>query len=139
MKKSLNITRFIIAILFLTGAMINTIFLISSPHVFKEFAVDAFLPIYKQLWSSLVYPHLTVFVGLVALFELSLTILLLSKGVKVKTGFILATVFMPTLVPFWWFGFSPVNLVFAIVFVWLSRFCHTESIGDYFRGIFAKR
>jgi hypothetical protein len=45
---------------------------------------------------------------------------------------------MLTLVPFWWFGGSLINLIFAFVFIWLSRYSYPMSIAEFIRGLIRK-
>ena len=135
MKKTPNFARLLFAIIFIMGATANAIMLISIPEMYSEFASDSFLPIYKQLWASAVYPNLGILVGFVILLELTIAVFLLSKGKTVKTGLVLAAIFMLALVPFWWYGASLMNLFFAIVLIWLSRFSYPVNMRDFIRGI----
>ena len=139
MKKTPNIFRLLFAIILIMGAVVNAIMLISTPELYSEFASDSFLPIYKQFWTSIVYPNLTIFVGFVILLELTIAIFLCSKGKTVKTGLLLAAIFMLALVPFWWFGASLLNLAFAVVFIWLSHYSYPTNMWDFIRGVIGKK
>ena len=62
MMKIYNIIRLLFGVIFILGAFANTYMLITMPEVYRDFAADSFLVIYKQLWQTIVYPNLSVFV-----------------------------------------------------------------------------
>jgi hypothetical protein len=139
MKKTPNILRLLFALIFILGAVANVVMLIASPELYSEFASASFLTIYKQLWFSIVYPNLGLLLGVVILLEGMIAIFLLSKGKYVKIGLLLATMFMLVLVPFWWYGGSLMNLIFALIFIWLYRFSYPTTMWESIREILGKK
>lgn len=122
-----NVLRSIFATFFLIGAFVNGITAILMPDLYATFAQDAFFPFYSQFWAAQVYPHLQVWILLVVLFELTLCVLLLSKGQRTRIGLLLGAGFMFLLVPFWWNAATLINVWFGLTMLWLSRtnFPHT--------------
>jgi small-conductance mechanosensitive channel len=121
MSKTYSILRSIFAVVFFMGAIANTIMLLTVPEIYRDFAADSWLPIYRQWWTAYVFPNTQFFVGLVIVLEIGLGCLLLSRGIGRRIGFLLGAGFMLVLVPFWWYGGALINLVFAFVFLWLQR------------------
>jgi len=134
MKKAPNLIRFALAVIFILGALANITMLITVPDTYRDFAIDAFFPFYRQLWDSLVYPNLWIFVIGIVLFEIYLAVLLLSKENKVKLGLWLSTAYMVALIPFWWFGGALINVAFLIIFIWLTRFSYPMNIKEFFKS-----
>lgn len=125
-----NILRTIFSSFFLIGAFVNGSTALMMPEIYATFAEDAFFPFYTQLWSTVVYPHIQLWILLVVGFELTLFWLLLSRGSRVRTGLLLASGFMLLLVPFWWNGATLFNVWFALTMLWLSRTDFPETIGE---------
>ena len=125
-----NILRTIFSVFFLIGAFVNGTTVFLMPEVYASFAQDAFFPFYTHLWASLVFPHIQLWILLVVLFELTLCVLLLSEGVRTRTGLLVAAVFMFLLVPFWWNGASLFNVWFGLTMLWLSRTEFPQTIGE---------
>ena len=120
MKRTKDIVRFAFAIIFLLGAIANAIILLLKPDAYSGFAELSFVPLYRLLWASLVFPNIHLFVGFVVILELVFAALLLAKGLAVRIGLLLAASFMLFLIPFWWSGSSLINLAFALILLWLS-------------------
>lgn len=125
-----NILRTIFASFFLIGAFVNGTTAFLMPEIYASFAQNAFFPFYTDLWASLVYPHIQLWILLVVLFELALCALLVSKEGRTRTGLLVAAVFMFLLVPFWWNGASLFNVWFGLTMVWLSRTEFPQTIGE---------
>lgn len=125
-----NILRTIFAAFFLIGAFANGTTAFLMPEVYASFAQDAFFPFYTRLWASLVYPHIQLWILLVVLFELTLCVLLLSRGHRTRIGLLAATAFMFLLVPFWWSGASLFNVWFGLTMLWLNRTDFQQTIGE---------
>jgi len=119
--------RIVFAVIFLLGAIANSIILMTNPGMYLGFADLSIFPFYREAWTRFVIPHLVFFVGLILLFELGLVCSLLYKGLVVRLGLSLAAIFMLSLVPFWWAGGGLLNLVFALVLLWLARFAYPVS------------
>jgi hypothetical protein len=80
-----------------------------------------------------VVPHLGFWLGLTVFFELTTGILILSKGIWVRLGLVLAILFFLFLVPFWWEGGAMINIVFALIVAPLLRYDYDMSIIDLLR------
>ena len=132
MKQTKNILRFAFAIIFLMGAIANAIILLLKPDAYSGFAELSFFPLYRLLWAQLVFPNIHLFVGFVVILELVFTVFLIAKGVVVRIGLLLAASFMLFLIPFWWSGSSLINLVFALILLWLSCSCYPLSMKELF-------
>ena len=130
MKQTKNILRFAFAIIFLMGAIANAIILLLKPDAYSGFAELSFFPLYRLLWAQLVFPNIHLFVGFVVILELVFTVLLIAKGVVVRIGLLLAASFMLFLIPFWWSGSSLINLVFALILLWLCSSCYPLSMKE---------
>jgi hypothetical protein len=134
MNKVQNLLRLTFAVIFVVGAAANVYMLVFVPDIYRSFSDASFFPFYRQLWAAYVFPNIQFFVGFVALMEVGFAALLLYKKRGPQVGLPLAAAFMLFLVPFWWLGGSLINLVFALVFIWLWRFEYPHTIPDLLRG-----
>ena len=114
--------RVLFAVIFLLGAIANSMILITNPGMYQGFADLSIIPFYREAWMRYVIPNLPFFVGLTIVFELALSFSLLHKGLYVPLGLLLAAIFMLFLVPFWWSGGGLLNLVFSLLLIWLLGF-----------------
>ncbi len=111
----LKVGKIFLGIIYLAGAMVNFIFVLFRPEVYQSFADVAVIPLYRKLWMVMVIPHLRVWLALVIVFEITVGLFILGKGIFVKIGLAGATLFNLFLVPFWWAGLSPLsNLPLAL-------------------------
>ncbi|MBN2554647.1 MAG: hypothetical protein JXA97_01805 [Anaerolineales bacterium] len=124
MKPYHEIGRIVFAVIFLLGSIANSIILVTNPGLYHGFADLSILPFYREAWTRFVIPHPVFFVGLIILFELGLAFSLLYKGLYVRLGLLLAAIFMLFLVPFWWSGGGLLNLIFAVLLLWLARYSY---------------
>ena len=131
--KIANVVRIIFGFVLLAGAVTNAFLALTQPEIYTSFADTAIVPVYRELWQSLVMPYLGFWLGLTVLFELTMGILLLSKGVWVKGGLVAAILFFLLLVPFWWEGGAGINIVFAVIVVLLLRYDYDASVIDLIR------
>jgi hypothetical protein len=114
----------------LLGAIANATMGILAPATYETFGDASILPVYEELWTTLVYPHMRLFVLLVVIFELTMAGLLLSSGTWAKVGLVLALLFVLGLVPFWWQGAAVMNLILALPLLWLLRYDYPRSIPE---------
>ena len=128
-----DIARLAFAIIFLLGAVANAAIGIFAPSTYETFADASIISLYEELWTSIVYPQMRLFLLLVVALELSMAWLLLSSGVRVKAGLILALGFVLGLVPFWWQGGAVINLLLALPLLWLLRYDYPRSIPELIR------
>jgi len=129
-----DIVRLIFALIFLLGAIANTYMGLFTPSVYETFADGSILPLYRNLWNTLVYPWIRLFLIPVVLVELSLAWLLLKSGTYVKVGLGIALAFTLFLVPFWWQGGAVANLLLALPLLWLLRHDYPRSILEILKG-----
>lgn len=99
-----NITRLGFGLLYLLGALFNTFLAASYPQGYLEVTNSALLPVYKDLWRVVVAPNLPVLLVLLILFEFSIGVLILSKGIGVKLGLLGGLLFNLFLVPLQFVG-----------------------------------
>jgi hypothetical protein len=125
-----DIVRLIFALIFLLGAIANTTMGLFTPAVYETFADSSLLPLYRNLWETLVYPNIRLFLIPVVLFELALAWLLPKSGSYVKVGLGMTLAFMLLLVPFWWQGGAIANLLLALLLLWLLRYDYPRSIPE---------
>jgi hypothetical protein len=125
-----HIVRLIFAIIFLLGAIANTYMGLFTASVYETFADSSLLPLYRNVWETLVYPNIRLFLIPVVLFELALAWLLIKSGSYVKAGLGMALAFMLLLVPFWWQGGVIANLLLALLLLWLLRYDYPRSIAE---------
>ena len=79
-------------------------------------------------------PYLTTWLALVIIFEVSVGILILSKVKPVKFGLTGGIAFNLILIPFWWSGWSLINLLLVIVQSILLKEEYESSIIEFLRG-----
>ena len=113
--------------------MANVTLILTQPEMYAHFADMAIVPLYRNLWQSLVVPYLGFWLALVILFELTTGLLILSKGGWVKVGPVGAILFFLFLVPFWWQGGAILNLVFAVILALCLRYGYEASLLDRMR------
>jgi hypothetical protein len=131
--KVANIVRIGIGFIYLAGAAVNAFLGLSQPQSYEPFADMTLVPLYRDLWQSLVVPYLGFWLALTIAFEVTTGILILSKGVRVKVGLGLGILFCLILVPFWWQGGALSNIVLAVVQAILLRYDYDTSLVDLVR------
>jgi len=129
-RKVANIVRIIFGFVLLAGAAANAYLTLTQPEVYVTFADTALIPLYRNLWQTLVVPYLRFWLALVIVLELTLAVLILSKGKWVKVGLVSAIIFFLLLVPFWWEGGAIINIVFALILALPLRYNYHSSIID---------
>ncbi|MBM3133997.1 MAG: hypothetical protein FJZ89_01645 [Chloroflexi bacterium] len=127
-----NVTRLGFGLLYLLGALFNTMLAASYPQGYLEVANSALLPVYKDLWRVVVAPHLPVLLVLLILFEFSIGVLILSKGLGVKLGLLGGLLFNLFLVPLQFVGGMP-NLLLAAIQAYLLTKDYRTTILELFR------
>jgi hypothetical protein len=90
-----NVARGFFAVGYLVGSMVHVRFAVTNNHhVYEAFGKTALIPGFRELWSSVVMPNITFFALLLAVFEMTTTILILSRGKYVRIG-LAASVLLP--------------------------------------------
>jgi hypothetical protein len=128
-----NILRITFGFILLAGAAANAVLGLTQPDLYTSFADVALLPLYRNLWRSVVLPYLGIWLALVVAFELLTGLLILSRGTWAKVGLAAALLFFLFLVPFWWQGGALINILFAVLVAWLLRYDYDRSIVDIVR------
>ena len=74
----MNIARTVFGILDLGGALANIVLImLSSPQSYNGFADRALIPFYREAWSALITPNMTLFIPLLIAVEITLGLLFL--------------------------------------------------------------
>ncbi len=95
-----KIGRIVVGIFFLTMAIgVNVPILFSDATLFASAGAKSFLPIYRWFFSEVLAAYPVPFVIALILFEMSVGLLILSKGNAVKLGLISASLFCLFLTP----------------------------------------
>jgi hypothetical protein len=128
--KVANIVRIAFGLILVAGAVANAVMFLSQPRIYDAFAEGAIISLYRDLWRSLVLPHLGLWLALVIAFEISAGILILSKGIWVRVGLLAGILFCLGLVPFWWYGGALLNVAMAVALAWLLRYDFAASVVD---------
>lgn len=79
-----NALRIFIALWYFGGCAIHVECALSRPGIYARFADATLFPLMGRVWTALVMPHISTFALLLAAFELTVGILLLSNGRAVK-------------------------------------------------------
>ncbi len=93
MKTIKNILRIFIAVWYLLGWMLHVYLGLFSPTIYKEFGNTSLLPALTRIWQGVIMPNITIFALILAAFEITVGLLIISKGKKVKLGFSLSICF----------------------------------------------
>ena len=75
-----NAARLFFALWYLLGSLSHVIYGIANNHIYAVFARTSIFSISRELWGTVVMPHITFFALLLAAFEMTTGILILSKG-----------------------------------------------------------
>jgi hypothetical protein len=129
-----NIIRILFGLVMLAGAAANAFMALTQPGIYAPFADMSFLSLYRTAWQSLVLPYLGAWLLLVVAFEVTMGVLLLSKGMWVRVGIVGTILFFLFLFPFWWAGGAILTLVFAVILLLLLRYDYEDNIIDILRG-----
>ena len=75
-----NVARGLFAVGYLVGSMVHVRFAVTNNHVYEAFGKTALIAGFRELWSSVVMPNITFFALLLAVFEMTTGILILSRA-----------------------------------------------------------
>jgi hypothetical protein len=126
-----EVVRLLLGIVYLLGGLAHVALGVLVPEVYVQFANQALVGVYTDLWTTLVVPYLTVLQPLVALFEVALGVALLWRGRAVRVGHAAGAVFQAGLVLSGPWG--PVNAVLALLHVAALRYAYPGSVVDVVR------
>lgn len=81
-----NIVRLFFASWYLLGWMIHVYLGIWSPYTYNDFNKTALFSPFQWIWLNVIIPNITIFALLLAVIEIIIGLLLISKGKWVKVG-----------------------------------------------------
>jgi hypothetical protein len=88
-----NVARLFFALWYLIGSFIHVKFGLTNNHIYERFGGTSLFGASRELWTSAVMPHITVFALLLAAFEMGTGILILGKGKYVTAGLTASVLF----------------------------------------------
>lgn len=121
-----EVTRVLFGIVYLLGAVAHVALGLLAPGVYEEFADQALLVVYTDLWVSLVVPNLVVLQPLVIVFELFLVAALLWRGQAVRAGHVAGAMFQIGLILSGPWG--PINAFLAAIHLAAARVFYPFSV-----------
>ena len=81
-----NAARLFFALWYLCGSLSHVWYGLRNNHVYQILGLTSIFAISRELWNSVVMPHITFFALLLAAFEMATGILILSRGKLVWFG-----------------------------------------------------
>ena len=78
--------RIVFGSIYLGAAILNLAVALSAPGYYAMFADAATIPLYRDLWHSVVAPNLAVFLPLLIVFQFAVAVAIFNKGIWVKVG-----------------------------------------------------
>ena len=88
-----NAARVFFALWYLLGSLVHIRFALTNPRVYQQFGTTSLLAGSRTLWTSAVMPHITLFALVLAAFEMTTGVLILSRGKWVKVGLTASVLF----------------------------------------------
>ena len=88
-----NAARVFFALWYLFGSLVHAKFGLANNHIYERFGSTSLFAAYRELWTTVVMPHIAFFALLLAAFEMAVGILILSKDRYVKIGLIASVFF----------------------------------------------
>jgi hypothetical protein len=79
-----NVARGLFALGYLIGSLVHIRFALTNNHTYEAFGKTALIPRFPELRTSVVKPNITFFALLLAAFEITTSIIILSRGKYVK-------------------------------------------------------
>jgi hypothetical protein len=127
-------------VLLFLGSLVNyTLSFLNNPGLVQGMVASPFIPWYKDIALSLFTPRAGLFFFLVATYELTVALLLVSKGKAVKLGFVGGILFFLGVAPLalW----SVANLLAAATLAFLLARANTydQSLLDLLRAPFSRK
>jgi len=89
-----NLARVFFASWYLVGCIVHVRCGLTNPQmIYAQFGRTSLFPFFRELWFSLIMPHIALFALLLAVFELATGLLLLSQGKRVTVGLVASVLF----------------------------------------------
>jgi len=99
----MNVARIVFGVIYLLGAGFNIFIVVTEGwQTYIGFADETFFPFYREAWMAVAAPNITLIIGLLIAFEISLGLLFIIKRKYMNLALILGILFclasMPTMV-----------------------------------------
>ncbi|WP_291352797.1 hypothetical protein [Desulfosporosinus sp.] len=102
--KKPNAARIILGIFFLIMAIgVNGSITLLNPHLYVDYGQDALISLYRELCLNIISINPSIFGLLLVIYETTIGLLMLHKGISVKVGMVGAILFL--------IAISPVSLI----------------------------
>jgi len=88
-----NAARLFFALWYLLGSLVHVKYGLTNNHIYEIFGRTSMFVVSRELWASVVMPHVTYFALLLAAFEMATGILILSKGRLARIGLAASVLF----------------------------------------------
>lgn len=121
-----EVLRTVLGVVYLLGALAHVVLGVLAPEIYQQFANQALVGIYADLWKSLVVPSLAILQPLVTVFELGLAVTLCWRGRIVRIGHAAGAVFQAGLVLSGPWG--PINAGLALLHVAALRQSYPRTV-----------
>jgi hypothetical protein len=126
---ALTLTRSVIGLVWIAGALFNALWTPRYSEVFQSLAAEASLPVYRWLFGEVVGAHPVVWAVLLVIGEFLLGVITLGKGRWGQLGLALGALWSILLFPLVW----PYTLMmgpYAVLLAWLASRNHATSLLD---------
>lgn len=119
-----NAARIFLAFFFLAMALgVNGSFTFGNPQAYLDYANGALIPIYRTITFSLISSISPFVFGLLLMaFEISMAVLLLSKGRAVKLGLLGTMFFLAGMAPLDWLQLPWLGLIIGEIYLFRQDF-----------------
>ena len=111
-----NAGRIFLGFFYLIMAVgVNVINAFTNPQSTVKMGTESLIPIYRTFFSDIVSIAPSLFILIVALFQISIALMILNKHIKVKFGLLAATIFLILITPFGliqvpWLGIAAIQI-----------------------------
>jgi hypothetical protein len=96
----MNIARIIFGVLYLAGAVFNTIWpILNGVESYHDFFDATWIPFYLEAWEAIVIPNMLLFIILTVIFEVALGVLFIINRKYLKIALILGIIFCLGVMP----------------------------------------
>ncbi|HEU0295311.1 MAG TPA: hypothetical protein VFR47_21400 [Anaerolineales bacterium] len=108
-----NIGRILWGLFFIASSLFNLFITLPNPDFYRAFADINFFGFYRWLLLNIALPYATVITSLVVIFELTVGMLILTKGIAVRYGLMGTCLWLLFICPSmgWYTIWSPILLV----------------------------
>lgn len=111
------------------GLGVNLSLVIAAPHLFVEIGKNSLLPIYQPLFREVVAAAPAAWGLFIALFEMTMGVMILSSGRWVRLGFIGVACFCTAIIPLSWESVPNVLLVASALYLAFTQQFDRPVIG----------